>query len=172
VSSYGWVVLLGNQGVVNTALTKLGLVSQPLTMLYTDVSLVVGLVHVLLPFMVLSLSAALERIDPLLTEAAMTLGATRARVWRHVLLPLALPGIGSGATIVFALAMSSYVTPAVLGPSGPNFVTTLIYQYFISLYDWATGSALAVTLLVVSMASVAAYGAVISRFSFAEGRRA
>ena len=147
VSAYGWVVLLGSKGLVNQALLGLGLIAVPLKLLYTDFSLVLGLVHVLLPFMVLSLLAALDRIDPLLLDAGRMLGGSRMLLWRSVVLPLALPGIGAGTTVVFSLAVSSYVTPAVLGPSGPNFLTTLIYESFISLYDWGAGAALAMVLL-------------------------
>jgi putative spermidine/putrescine transport system permease protein len=93
-------------------------------------------VHVLLPFMVLSLLAALDRIDPLLLDAGHMLGSSRALIWRSVILPLALPALARGRRWCFSLAVSSYVTPAVLGPSGPNFITTLIYEDFISLYDW------------------------------------
>jgi putative spermidine/putrescine transport system permease protein len=163
VSAYGWVVLLGSKGLVNQTLLGLGLVDTPLKLLYTDVSLVLGLVHVLLPFMVLSLLAALDRIDPLLLDAGRMLGGSSALVWRSVVLPLALPGIGAGTTVVFSLAVSSYVTPAVLGPSGPNFITTLIYENFINLYDWATGAALAVVLLAASGLAILGWTAWLAR---------
>jgi putative spermidine/putrescine transport system permease protein len=170
VSSFGWVVLLGTKGVINNLLVGLGLVATPLPLLYTDFSLILGLTHVLLPFMVLSLVAVLEKIDPLLTESAATLGAPAHLIWWHVHLPLALPGIAAGTTIVFALAMSSYVTPAVLGPNGPNFITTLIYQYFVNLYDWGTGATLSVALLIISTAVVALYTTFLSRLIFRSAR--
>jgi putative spermidine/putrescine transport system permease protein len=163
VSAYGWLVLLGSKGLVNQALIGLGVIAVPLTLLYTDLSMVLGLVHVLLPFMVLSLLAALDRIDPLLLDAGHTLGGSRALVWRSVILPLTLPGIGAGTTVVFSLAVSSYVTPAVLGPSGPNFITTLIYEDFISLYDWGVGAALAVVLLAATGLAVLGWTAWLSR---------
>lgn len=163
VSAYGWVVLLGSKGLVNQALMGLGLIGGPLKLLYTNLSLVVGLVHVLLPFMVLSLLAALDRIDPLLLDAGHMLGGSRALVWRSIILPLALPGIGAGTTVVFSLAVSSYVTPAVLGPSGPNFITTLIYEDFISLYDWSAGAALAMVLLAASGLTILGWTAWLSR---------
>ncbi len=163
VSSFGWVVLLGTKGLINNLLIGLGIIGAPLPLLYSDLSLILGLTHVLLPFMILSLVAVLEKIDPLLMEAAATLGAPSHRIWWHVQLPLALPGIGAGTTIVFALAMSSYVTPAVLGPNGPNFITTLIYQYFVNLYDWGNGATLSVVLLIISTAVVALYTTLLSR---------
>ncbi len=164
VSAFGWVVLLGTKGVINQLLMKAGIVHTPVPLLYTDLSLTIGLIHVLLPFMVLSLLAALEKIDPILLDAGLMLGASRFHLWRKVLLPLALPGVGAGTTVVFALAVSSYVTPAVLGPSGPNFITTLIYENFINLYDWASGSALAVILLAASGLVILLYTAWLSRF--------
>jgi len=162
-SSYGWVVILGRNGVINSALMSLGIINEPLTLLYTNFSIGVGLVHIVLPFMVISILASLDRIEPALTEAAAILGANKAQIWLHLLLPLCIPGIGAGVTLVFALSISSYVTPAVLGPSGPNFVTTLIYQNFINLYQWGTGAAMALLLVLVALAAVAGLGTVISR---------
>jgi putative spermidine/putrescine transport system permease protein len=163
VSSYGWMVILGDQGVVNQALVALGLVSRPVKLMYTDLAIVIGLVHIVMPFMTLSILAALERIDPLLAEAAATLGAPRWAVLWHVTLPLALPGIAAGTTIVFSLAISAYVTPAVLGPSGSNFITTLIYHQFTQLMNWSFGSALAALLLCLSLAVVFGYMKLLTR---------
>lgn len=162
-SSYGWIVILGNKGIINNALVGLGLISAPVKLLYTDGAIVVGLVHVILPFMVLSLVASLDRIEDNLSEAAAMLGANRARIWWHVLLPLCIPGIGAGTTLTFALSISAYVTPAVLGPSGPNFITTLIYQNFINLYEWGIGSTLALLLLVSATVVILGIGILTSR---------
>lgn len=157
ISSYGWMVILGNNGIINRALLTLGVTSGPIKLIYTDAAIVLGLVHITLPFMTLSILAALERIDEILPEAAATLGANPARVLRHVLLPLALPGVAAGTTIVFCLSMSAYVTPAVLGGSGPNFITTLIYNEFITQLNWPIGAVLASILLVLSLSIVFAY---------------
>ncbi len=154
ISSYGWVVILGQQGVLNQTLQRLGLISTPLKMMYNDASIVVGLVHVAIPFMTLSILAALEQIDAILPEAATTLGASPWRVFRHVLFPLALPGVGAGATIVFCLSLSSYVTPALLGGDGANFITTLIYDQFVTQFDWPFGATLAASLLLLCLAIV------------------
>src|SRR6476620_3409442 len=118
VSSYGWMVILGNNGIINRMLLALGAANSPVKLIYTDAAIVVGLVHITLPFMILSILAALERIDEFLPEAASTLGANPIQVLRHVTLPLALPGFAAGTTVVFCLSMSAYVTPAVLGGSG------------------------------------------------------
>jgi len=166
VSSYGWIVILGTKGIINNVLLATGLINAPVKLLYTNTAIMIGLVHLVIPFMVLPILANLERIEGSLAEAAETLGANRFRVWTEVLLPLLVPGIAGGTNIVFALAMSAYVTPAVLGPSGPNFITTLIYQHFVTLYDWPTGSALAVVLFALSMTVITAYSLALSHLGF------
>lgn len=163
VSSYGWIVVLGNNGIINNLLQGIGLTSEPIKIMFTDVAIVIGLVHIVTPFMVLSILAALERIDPMLVEAAATLGASRPRAIYHVVLPLALPGIGAGTTIVFSLAISAYVTPAVLGGSGPNFITTLVFHQFVTLFNWPFGAAVAALLLGVALGIVFLYVRVLSR---------
>jgi len=167
VTSFGWLVILGNTGVINTALIALGLVSAPVKLMYTDFATVIGLTHILLPFMVLSILATLERIDPVLLEAGDTLGASPWSVILHIVLPLALPGVIGGTTIVFSLAISAYVTPAVLGPSGPNFITTMIYHQFVTLFDWPFGAALAAILLLIAVTIVFAYLRLMARFAAA-----
>jgi putative spermidine/putrescine transport system permease protein len=157
VTSFGWVVILGKNGLINQAFRALGLIDEPLRLMFNDFGILVGLVHVVMPFMVLSVLAALERIEPLLTEAAATLGASPVRVFRHIILPLAMPGIGAGTTIVFCLCISAYVTPAVLGGNGPNFVTTLIYNQFIALHNWPFGAAVATILLGVALLTILLY---------------
>ena len=167
ISSYGWIVILGNNGVVNQLLQFLGLTTAPVKLMYTNFAIVVGLVHIVTPFMVLSILAALEKIDPLLNEAAATLGANRFRTLWHIILPLALPGIGAGTTIVFCLAISAYVTPAVMGGSGPNFITTLIYHQFVTLFNWPFGATVAAVLLAVALTVVFLYVRVLSRLGAA-----
>ncbi len=163
VSSYGWLVILGSTGIINNSLIWLGIVEIPLKIMFTDIAIVIGLTHIVLPFMVLSILAALERIDPVLAEAAKTLGANDLRTAWFVTLPLALPGFLAGTTIVFSLAVSAYVTPAVLGASGPNFITTLIFQQFVSLFNWPLGAAIAAMLLVVAIGIVFLYVRLFSR---------
>lgn len=171
VNSYGWMVLLGANGVINQALLGLGLIGKPLKLIHTDGAIIVGLVHIAIPFMVLSILAALERIDKELPEAAATLGANSFRVLWHVSLPLALPGIAAGTLIVFCLCMSAYVTPAVLGGSGPNFVTTLIYNQIVTLMDWRFGATLAALLLTVSLFVVLLYVSFMSWLGASSGER-
>ncbi|MBO9645303.1 MAG: ABC transporter permease [Pseudacidovorax sp.] len=150
--TYGWVVLLGDKGALNSVLMALGLTDEPLRIMYTQPAVLIGLVHVFLPFMVLSLLGALDRIDPLLTEAAATLGASRWHVFRHVILPLAVPGLASGSIIVFSLSMSSYVTPALMGGSRSGLMTTFIYQQFSVTMNWHFGATMVAVLLAATLA--------------------
>ncbi|MCK8784270.1 ABC transporter permease [Roseomonas sp. NAR14] len=145
--TFGWMLLLGDQGLVNAVLLRLGLVEAPLHLMFTQGAVIVGLVHVFLPFMVLSVLAAYDRIDPAIPEAAGTLGAGPFTVFRETILPLLNPGIAAGVTIVFSLAMSSYVTPALMGGSGAGVLTTLIYQQLVVTYDWHFAAALVAVLL-------------------------
>jgi putative spermidine/putrescine transport system permease protein len=154
VRSYGWMVLLGDSGVINEALLRLGLIEEPLPLMYTNGSVFLGLVHVQLPFMVLSLLSAMERTDPVLLDAAETLAASRLRAILEVLLPMTLPGMVGGATLVFTLNMTAFVTPQLLGGSGSRVMTTLIYSQFTNAFNWPLGSALAMILSLASLALV------------------
>jgi putative spermidine/putrescine transport system permease protein len=164
VSSFGWIVILGNGGLINQALMGLGLTAAPVKIMFTDAAIVIGLTHILLPFMTLSILSAMDRIDPVLMEAAATLGAAPWAAIRHIALPLSLPGIAAGTTIVFSLAVSAYVTPAVLGGSGANFITTLIHQQFVALFNWPFGASIAMLLLVVALGVVFVYLRILSRY--------
>ncbi len=157
VSAFGWTVLLGTHGLVNKALIAIGLIARPIKIMHTDAAILIGLTHVALPFVILSVLAALERIDPMLKEAARTLGAPRWQVFRHVVLPLSLPGIVSGTTLAFSLSMATYVAPAVLGGSGANFISTMIYHQLIVLLEWPLGAAVAAMLLVSALGIVFLY---------------
>lgn len=150
VRNYGWMVILGDTGLVNKALLSLGLIARPLRMMFTDLAVVVGLTHVLMPFVVLSVLATLERIPGDLTEAARSLGAGRLTAIRLIVIPLSMPGLLAGATLVFCVAISSYVTPALMGPSGAKYSATLVYQQFVSVFDWPRGAAIAAVLLVIT----------------------
>jgi putative spermidine/putrescine transport system permease protein len=149
--TYGWMVILGDRGVINSLLLSMGIIDQPLQMMYTQGAVIVGLVHVFMPFMVLSILASLERINPALDEAALTLGATPLQSARLIFLPLSLPGLSAGITIVFSLSMAAYITPALMGGRGADVLPTLVYQQFVVVYNWHFGSALVVMLLATSL---------------------
>ncbi|HYS47287.1 MAG TPA: ABC transporter permease, partial [Xanthobacteraceae bacterium] len=117
VRTFAWMTLLADRGAINTTLAWLGFIEKPLPLMYNEFGVVVGLVHIYVPFMVLTLVGVIGRIDPALEEAARNLGAGRLRTFLEVTLPLSLPGILAGSLLVFALAISAYVTPVLLGGS-------------------------------------------------------
>ena len=149
--TFGWMLLLGDAGIINSLLLRFGLITSPLHMMFTQGAVIVGLVHVFLPFMVLSVLAAFDRIDPAVPEAADTLGAGPFTIFWQVILPLLNPGVAAGTTIVFSLAMSSYVTPALMGGSSAGVLTTLIYQQLVVTYDWHFAAALVAVLLAATL---------------------
>lgn len=157
VRSYGWTILLGNNGVINRALLDLGWIQAPLPLMYNTFGIVVALAHVFLPFMVLPIMGALQGIDPALEHAARSLGASPRRVFRRIVLPLALPGIQSGAVLVFVLAVSAYVTPMLIGGMRVKTMAVIVVETLIDQFQWPLGSALA---LILS----AAAGAVVVLF--------
>jgi putative spermidine/putrescine transport system permease protein len=157
VRSFGWMVSLGNAGFVNRLLRDLGLVDAPIRLIFNETGVVIGLTHILLPFMVLSIAAVLQNIDPTLEEAAMDLGASRLVTFLTVTLPLSLPGVVAGSLIVFSLAMSAYVTPSVLSGGRLKVVPMLIYEQYIAVFDWGFGAAMAIVLLALTLAITAVY---------------
>jgi len=151
VRTYGWVLLLGNRGLINGLLISVGFRDQPVRLLGTEVAVVVGLMEALLPFMVLSLSAVLSRIDTTLEEAARGLGASPIGAFLTVTLPLSLPGALAGCLLVFMVSMGSYVTPALLGGSDVRVMVTEIYTQVTTVFNWPLAAVLSLTLLGVSL---------------------
>lgn len=147
VRTYGWWVVLNREGVLNNSLLSLGLIDQPLQLLPSVAAIVIGLAHALLPYGVLTIIASLNGLDPALERAAMSLGATRTRTFLAVTLPLTLPGIAGGFLLAFAIAISAYATPAILGGPATEVMATLIRTFMLVQLDWALGSAMAAVLL-------------------------
>ena len=154
VRTYAWLVLLGDTGVVNNWLRALGLIGAPLPLSGNMVSVVLGLVHISLPLMALSLIGVLERIDRTLEDAADSLGASRGRILRRIILPLSLPGAAAGSLLVFTFAISAFVTPALLGGNRVSTISTLIYEKFTFSANWPVGATLVVVLLVINLGIV------------------
>jgi putative spermidine/putrescine transport system permease protein len=163
VRTYGWIILLGDNGSVNKALIAAGLIAHPIRLLNTETAVVIGLVEVLIPYMILPLISSLQKIERNLEEAAATLGASPFEVLRRVVIPLSLPGLVSGVTIVFTLSAGAIVTPAVLGGAQMQTIGTLIYQVMTSTVNWPFGSALAFTILAVEAAPIFLMFAVLGR---------
>jgi putative spermidine/putrescine transport system permease protein len=152
VRTLGWAILLGNEGVINRSLSSLGLIDTPIRMMFTFGGMAVALVHVLVPFMVLAVWASLQKVDPATEQAAESLGAGLPTVLARVVFPQVLPGVLSGALIVFALAASAFATPAIIGGRRLKVVPTTIYDEFLGNLNWPLGAALAVVLVVIVLA--------------------
>lgn len=143
IRCYGWMLLLGDRGLINNALVDMGLIQNPLPLMYNVGGVYVGLVHVYLPFMVLSLIGSIQSIDPDLREAARSLGASRVKSFLKITLPLSLPGIASGCILVFLLSVSSYVIPILLGGNKVMITPVLVIQTMLEALNWPFGAALA-----------------------------
>jgi putative spermidine/putrescine transport system permease protein len=147
VRTFGWMILLGNNGFINRTLLQAGLITQPLRLMYNLSGVIIALTEVLLPFMVLALDAALLNINPAVIEAAHNVGAGRFRVFLRIILPLSLPGIVSGSVLVFSLSISAFVTPSLIGGARVNLMSTIIYQQALALLNWPFGAAIAFIML-------------------------
>ena len=147
VRTYGWMVLLSNNGVLNKTLIAYGLIETPIHFMYSELGIVIALTEVFLPFMVLALDAALLNINPDLYDAARNLGAGPLRIFLRLTLPLTYPGILSGSILVFSLSISAYVTPSLIGGARNPVMSTLIFQQGVSLLNWPFGAAIAFVLL-------------------------
>ena len=158
VRTYGWQLILANTrtGVLNWILLSLGIIDQPIRVLYSETAVIIGSLHVFLPMMVLPLASALAKINPQLEDAAHTLGAPSWRVFWRVSLPLSLPGLAVGFTLVFSLTASSYVTPAILGGTSAQMLGNLIEQQIAAVYDWPFGATVALVLVATVLAINAA----------------
>lgn len=151
VRTYAWIVMLGNSGVVNGTLLKLGLIGSPIQFLYDELGVVIGTINILLPFMVLPLYASMMQFDNRLLLAASSLGAKPFTVFRRIYLPLTLPAVVSGASLVFILTLGFYVTPAILGGGKVQMTATLL-DFLINHYpDWEVAAGISIILLIVTL---------------------
>jgi len=154
VRSFGWIVLLGRRGLLNDALMSLGLTELPTRFLGTQTGILIGLVYIHLPFVVIAVANSLAKIDSSLGHAASDLGAGKWAIFGTITLPLSLPGVVAGTLLVFALSISAYVTPALLGGGQITMFSMLIFQQYNSVLDFHFGGALSVTLLIFTLAIV------------------
>lgn len=151
IRSFSWIVLLGKKGIVNSALMTIGLTSKPISILYNEVSMTIGFIQLFLPLMILSLIGVMENIPEDLNLAAGSLGATKLGTFRHVVLPLSIPGLVTGSVLVFTGCLTAYTTPQLLGGTDTRVLATVIYQYAMSLGDWTQASIVAVVMIVVTV---------------------
>jgi spermidine/putrescine transport system permease protein len=157
IRTLSWIHIMGNHGAINGMLMWLGIIDAPISMMFNEFAVIVGFIHVFLPYMILNVYVSLEGIDDNLVPAARTLGCTEWQAFREVTLPLSLPGLAAGCLLVFVLTAGSYVTPLILG--GPNdfLFGNLIYDAIITELNWPMGATLSFTLLVLLGAVVIIY---------------
>ena len=147
VRAFGWIVLLRETGLVSTFMQSVGLISGPVELLYSDVTVVIGMIYTVVLFMIVPLVSTLEGMDNSLIEAGYNLGGSRWMVLRRIVIPYAMPGIVAGCIIVFMLCAGSYLTPVLLGGKNSMWFTEQIYDQFITRSNWESGSAFGILLL-------------------------
>lgn len=150
VRTYAWLVLLQREGLINTSLINLGLISEPLPLVNNLTGTVIGMVHIMLPFLILPLYASMKTIEPILLRAASNCGASPAQAFRQVFLPLSLPGVATGVALIFVLCLGFYLTPALLGGGRVAMWSTQIADMIAKFANWGAASALSVVLLIVT----------------------
>lgn len=147
VRAYGWMVILGDNGLLNQMLLSLRLIAEPLKILYTINGVTIGLVHLLIPYMILSIASVVQNIDPNLEAAAESLGASRWETFKKVIFPLSLPGVITGCILVFTISMTAFVTPKLLGGPRVKLMSTMVYQEVQVTFNWSMASTISFVLL-------------------------
>ena len=152
IRTYAWMVMLNREGLINRTLIAVGIINEPLPLLYNEFAVVVGLVYNYLPFVILAIYASLSRLPPELREASSDLGASSLRTFIRITLPLTLPGVAAGAVFVFVLSVGNFITPDLLGGGRLQMVGNLIYDQFLTARDWPFGASLSLVLIVIMAA--------------------
>ena len=163
VRTLGWAILFGSKGVINESLLAIGLIDEPIKLMFTNTGVTIALVHVLVPFMVLSVWASLQKLDPMIESAGQSLGASPFTVLRHIVVPQIMPGILSGSLIVFALTASAFATPSILGGRRLKVVATTAYDEYLGSLNWPLGASIAVLLLIANIIIITSYNKFIER---------
>ena len=161
VRSYAWIVLFQTKGIINKFLLSIGLIDKPLTLLYNEFAVLVGMVHIMLPFMILPVFSVLKSMDKELLRAARNLGASGLKAFALITFPLSLPGVGAGVMFTFILSLGFYITPALLGGPKTLMISTLIDQQINRLINWDFGGAIAVVLLVTTVIMVIVFDKIV-----------
>ena len=152
IRSFAWITILGKNGVINNLLMMFGLINEPMSLLYTDFSIIIGSVYLFLPTMIMTLVGVLENIDDDLLEAAATLGLSPLKGFFKIILPLSLPGMIVGSILVFTGTLTAYTTPQLLGGNKKMMLATLLYQRATTLGDWTSASVIALVMIVITFA--------------------
>jgi ABC-type spermidine/putrescine transport system permease subunit I len=161
VRTYAWMVILQRKGMVNEFLQKIGLISKPITLLYNEFSVIVGMVHVLLPFMILPIYSNLQGRDRNLEFAAKNVGANPIKTFFWITLPLSIAGISAGCLLVFVIAIGFFITPALLGGKKVLMISMLIEEQVIEYLNWGLASAISFGLLVITIVIILVYYKII-----------
>lgn len=151
VRSFAWINILGKNGIINNALMSLGIIEQPISMLYTEFAVLVGTIYLFLPIMIITLVGVMDNIDNDMMEAAESLGANRLTAFMKVVLPMSVPGMITGAVLVFTGSLTAYTTPQLLGGNKALVLPTLIYQRAMALNDWTGASVIAAIMIVATL---------------------
>ncbi|MEM1067110.1 MAG: ABC transporter permease [Pseudomonadota bacterium] len=165
VRTYAWLVILGGRGVVNSTLLNLGLIDQPLRIMNTHWAVLIGMVQIHLPVMILPLIAVMSRHDTRLVEASQNLGASRLGTLRTVILPLSVPGIGTGAALVFTMSYTTFVVPQLLGGGNYLNAATMIYEQVVFSLEWSKGSVSSLILMVTCLIVLVAIALITNHFT-------
>ena len=152
IRSFAWITILGKNGVINNLLMMFSVINEPLSLLYTDFSIIIGSVYLFLPTMIMTLVGVLENIDDDLLEAAATLGLSPLKGFFKIILPLSLPGMIVGSILVFTGTLTAYTTPQLLGGNKKMMLATLLYQRATTLGDWTSASVIALVMIVITFA--------------------
>ena len=163
VRTLGWAILIGSKGIINETLMSLGIIDAPIKIMFTTTGVVIALIHVLIPFMVLSVWASLQKLDPQVESAGESLGASPFTVMRKIVIPQIMPGILSGSMIVFALTASAFATPSILGGRRLKVVATTVYDEFLGTLNWPLGASIAVLLLIANIIIITSFNKFIER---------
>lgn len=169
IRTMSWINILGVSGALNSALLWVGIIADPIQMLYNETTVILGLTHFLLPFMVLNIFVSLDGIDTSLEDAAASLGATRWQAFLQVTLPLSLPGLAAGGLLCFVLGAGTYITPIVLGGPRDAMFANLVFEAIIRQLNWPLGSALSLMLLMVLGVLVLIYNRYLGMAQLAKG---
>ena len=161
IRTFSWIHVLGNQGFINATLLSIGIIDEPIKMLYTEGAVIMGMIHFLLPYMVLNIYVSLEGIDRNLVSAARTLGATSWQAFREVTLPLSLPGLAAGSLLCFVLSAGTFVTPQILGGPRDFMFGNLIFDALMDELNWPMGATLSCVMLIMLGSIVLIYNRIM-----------
>jgi ABC-type spermidine/putrescine transport system permease subunit I len=157
VRTYSWIIILGRKGLINSILLKIGIIDEPLTLLYTMKGVIIGMTHILLPYMIISLFSVMRGIDLELLKAARNLGANSFNAFIRIFFPLSLPGVTGGSLMVFVMGLGFFVTPALLGGPKDVVISVLIENQVTFILNWGFAFAVAIVLCVIALAMVYFY---------------